>query len=203
MWYAIAAGAIVVVLFIIRQATRTPDPPPTAEEIRLKRWGGLRDHIATKYQLRLGIPCPTNHMDLALARRGVLVEMVRRGHAKAAANVLFEVDNIIETLEANVRALDEYHLGQWVSTGKRDRSGSELFEWKLNHYERPAALREETEEMLDSLNGLIAYVRSIAKEGVAASIESAKVHLQVHLQDFTAAKEANAQTAKELEARPL
>lgn len=53
--------------------------------------------------------------------------------------------------------------------------------------------------MLDKLNELIDYVRSISVEGVNASTEAAKVHLQTHLKDLADTKEANAAAVKKLE----
>ncbi len=86
---------------------------------------------------------------------------------------------------------------------EKSTNHNKIYDWMPNPNERFQALWADTEAMLGKLNDLITYVRSIGVEGVNASIESAKVHLQVHLQDLTAAKEADAATAKELEQRPL
>lgn len=196
-FYIVLAGLVVYGVYRWRKNPATP------EQIRLERWQDLSRLISYKYRLNRKefLPKGFNLMEISLARRKIIHELVKTGHAKAASGVLAEVDDILATIEANLVALDEYGIGRWVPTS---RSNLHVFyAFQPSEEERPAALWSDTVAMCDKLNEIIAYIRSIAKEGVTASTESIKVHLQVHLQDFQAEAKASAETAKELEARPL
>lgn len=197
-WVLAIIGAIWILWFV----TRTKKTP---EQIQVTKWKDLADETATKYQLNYNTKLSKafNPMAIAVKRRQVLFDLVWVGHAHAAKDVLVEVDRIIATIEANHYALDEYGYGNWVYDKDTSTQHQKYYNFILNDNERFMALWHETEGMLDKLNELIAYVRSVAVEGVNASTEAAKVHLQVHRQDLTDQKEASAQTAKELEAHPL
>lgn len=203
---AIVAFILLATYLVYSKVNRNlhPPPPPDPVMLRLEKWEKIADATSRKYELtyQTQMPFEFNPMKIALARRAVLTNLLWTGHAKAASSVMSDVDDIISTIEANHYALDEYGYGKWVFD-RFGAQGQKIYNWTPNDNERFTALWHETDAMLSSLNELIEYVRSIAKEGVASSMESAKVHLQVHLQDFTATKDANAATAKELEARPL
>ena len=203
---AIVAFILLATYLVYRKWERKMQPPPLPDpaELRLEKWVKIATDTSRKYELtyQTQMPFGFNSMAIALSRRAVLTDLLFTGHAKAASSVMSDVDDIISTIEANHYALDQYGYGKWVFP-HFGAQGQKIYDWTPNDNERFTALWHETDAMLSSLNELIEYVRSIAKEGVASSMESAKVHLQVHLQDFTATKDANAATAKELEARPL
>ena len=196
------------VLYKFVNGKLNPLVPPASEEIRLRRWEEIVRSTKNYYRMYSAgqryyeLDINYNPMEIALFYRQILVDLLQTGHARASRSVMSDVDAIISTIEANHYALRKYGYGNWEFSCY-DIRGFKTFKWKMNDGEGFQSLWKETIDMLNSIKSLIEYVRSIAKEGVASSLESAKVHLQVHLQDFTAAKDANMATAKELEERPL
>jgi hypothetical protein len=206
MDWTLVYGVIAIVVGVSILYKVTHRTPLTPEQAQLKKWAKISDDLANKNRLTLQTLMPYIHNPMwrALRRRRVINDLVWTGHAKAtAAHVLAEADRIIATIEANHYALDEYGYGQWVHNPKESTQQQRIFDWVPNNGERFQALDKDTDAMLDKLDEIIVYIRSVAIEGVNASVESAKVRMQVHRQDFTSAKDADAATAKELEARPL
>ncbi len=205
MDWTLVGSIVAIILGLILWHKVTSYVPPTPEQLQLKKWRQIAHDLAWKHRLtdKTRMPHGSNPMAIAMFRRDVIADLVYTGHAKAAKNVLDEVDRIIATVEANHYALDEYGYGDWVFSEAKSNRLNNIYDWTPNPSPRFAALDKETDGMLDKLNELIEYVRSIGVEGVNASTEAAKVQLQVHRQDLTAAKEADAATAKELEKRPL
>jgi hypothetical protein len=58
-------------------------------------------------------------------------------------------------------------------------------------------------KMLNQQLTLIKHVQLISSEGMSSSIESAKLQLQIHKQDYVEVKDSMAQAAKEIEHNPL
>lgn len=171
---------------------------------KLRRWKELETRIANDYALNSNylLPFENNPMSFALKHRKVLKKLLAGGHASAASSVMKEVDDIIETIEANTLALDECKLGEWVHV-ETERSGRKLYEFVPNKHEIPTSIRKGIGDMLNQMLMLIEHVRTISAEGVASSVESAKLQLQVHKQDFIEVKNSMAETTKEIENAPL
>ena len=112
------------------------------------------------------------------------------------------VDDIIETIEANTLALDECKLGEWVHV-ETVRSGRKLYKFVPNQQDIPTSIRKGIGDMLNQMLMLIEHVQTISAEGVLSSVESAKLQLQVHKQDFVEVKNSMAETTKEIEHKPL
>ena len=175
------------------------------EEIQVRQWEDLKNHIARKYKMnqQYDLPDVYNPMAHALNQRRVIQQLLSCGHGRAAVNVMKEFDDTIETIKALTLALDECSLGEWKYDKYDASKRTHFYNFIKNDEAIAVSLRKEMSKMLNQQLTLIKHVQMISSEGVSSSIESAKLQLQIHKQDYVEVKDSMAQAAKEIEHNPL